>query len=61
MADFKERKQKLVNEFNQNQQTLFQLSKRQDQIIGALRLIEDIEKTEKEAEKKEKEIKDKKE
>jgi len=54
MTDFKQKKEEFAKEFNQNQQTIFQLSKRQDRILGALQLIEDIEKAEKEKQEKEK-------
>ena len=52
--DFKTKKQNLVDEFNKNQQIIQQLSQRQQQIIGQLNLIEELEKeeTEKSKEKK---------
>ncbi len=56
--DLKQKKQILVDEFNKNQQqlqqfqqTAFQLNKKQDQIIGALQLLEEMEKAEKENKK----------
>jgi len=45
---FKEKKQQLVGEFNRNQQTIQQLTNRQQQIIGQLNLIQDFEKEKKE-------------
>jgi mannose/fructose/N-acetylgalactosamine-specific phosphotransferase system component IID len=52
MEDFKKKKEELVEEFNRNQQMINQLSARQQQIIGVLNFIEELE-------KKEKEVKDK--
>ena len=50
--DFKEKKQNLVAEFNRNQQTIQQLSQRQQQILGQLNLIEELEKKEKQGKEK---------
>ena len=60
MTNFKQKKEELVNEFNQNSQTLFQLQKRQNEIIGGLKIIEDIEKTGKEAKEKKEKVEEKK-
>ena len=43
----KEKKEKLVEEYNQNTQTLQQLTNRQQQIIGQIQLIEEIEEKDK--------------
>jgi len=51
MSNLKEKKQKLVDEFNRNQQIIQQLTQRQQQIIGQLNLIEELEKEEAEKEK----------
>jgi hypothetical protein len=48
MEDFKKKKEELVAEFNKNQQMINQLSARQQQIIGVLNFIEELEKKEKE-------------
>ena len=50
--DFIQKKKELVEEFNKNSQEIWRLQKKQDQILGALQLIEDIEKTGKKEEKK---------
>jgi len=55
--DYKIKKQEFVAEFNRNQQTIQQLAQRNQQILGALNLIAEIEKTEKEEAEKSKEKK----
>jgi hypothetical protein len=42
------RKQKLVEEFNRNQILIQQLSQRNQQILGQIQLIEELEKEDKE-------------
>jgi|GEM_PF-2782206 len=42
--DLKEKKDKLVAEYNQNLKVLGQLAKKNEQIAGALTLIDEIEK-----------------
>jgi hypothetical protein len=54
---FKQKKEALVAEFNRNQQIIQQLAQRNQQILGALQLIEDIEKTEEAEKEKSKEKK----
>ena len=46
--DLIEKKKNLVAEFNRNQQTIQQLNNRNQQILGSLQIIENIEKEEKE-------------
>jgi len=45
--NFEEKKKNLVAEFNRNQQTIQQLNNRNQQILGSLQIIENIEKEEK--------------
>lgn len=54
--NLKEKKQNLVDEFNKNQDILTNLQNRQQQIIGQVRLVEELEK---EQEEKEQEPKNK--
>jgi len=55
--DLKTKKTELVDEFNKNNQSILRLQKRQDQILGALQLIQDIEKKpEEKPEEKEKKV-----
>jgi hypothetical protein len=42
--NYKEKKEILVTEYNQNQQTINQLAIRNQQILGKLQLIEELEK-----------------
>ena len=48
--DLEKKKQQLVNEFNQNQQVLLQLNAKQQQIIGQLELIKELEENKKQHE-----------
>jgi ABC-type uncharacterized transport system ATPase subunit len=41
--DYKNKKKELVEEYNKNQQVLVQLTQRQQQIIGQVQLIEEVE------------------
>jgi len=50
--DYLERKKKLVEEFNRNQQSIQQLTQRNQQLLGQLQIIEELEQENKNKDKK---------